>query len=156
MTAFGHGKHTCPAQPFSLAAMSMAVTHLLGAFELTPGWSTYPAPVPAQIGGVARGLIAVPRRLPAPAPDLDSRPCRSPRVVVDGLVMRYGDTTAVDGLSLTVDRGTDHRGARPQRCRQDHHAGDLRGLPRARSRARSGCWAWTRSASAATCSPASA
>ena len=25
VTAFGHGKHTCPAQPFSLAAMSMAV-----------------------------------------------------------------------------------------------------------------------------------
>jgi ABC-2 type transport system ATP-binding protein len=29
-----------------------------------------------------------------------------PAVVVDGLVMRYGDTTAVDGLSLTVERGT--------------------------------------------------
>jgi ABC-2 type transport system ATP-binding protein len=29
-----------------------------------------------------------------------------PAVVVDGLVMRYGDTAAVDGLSLTVDRGT--------------------------------------------------
>ena len=27
-------------------------------------------------------------------------------VVVDGLVMRYGDTTAVDDLSLTVERGT--------------------------------------------------
>jgi ABC-2 type transport system ATP-binding protein len=29
-----------------------------------------------------------------------------PAVVVDGLVMRYGDTVAVDGLSLTVERGT--------------------------------------------------
>jgi len=29
-----------------------------------------------------------------------------PAVVVDGLVMRYGDTLAVDGLSLTVDRGS--------------------------------------------------
>ena len=29
-----------------------------------------------------------------------------PAVVVDGLVMRYGDTLAVDGLSLTVERGS--------------------------------------------------
>jgi len=29
-----------------------------------------------------------------------------PAVVVDGLVMRYGETTAVDGLSLSVDRGS--------------------------------------------------
>jgi ABC-2 type transport system ATP-binding protein len=29
-----------------------------------------------------------------------------PAVVVDGLVMRYGDTLAVDGLSLSVDRGS--------------------------------------------------
>ena len=29
-----------------------------------------------------------------------------PAVVVDGLVMRYGATTAVDDLSLTVERGT--------------------------------------------------
>ena len=54
VTAFGHGKHTCPAQPFSLAAMTAAVTHLFGTYELTPGWTAYPPPVPAQIGGVAR------------------------------------------------------------------------------------------------------
>ncbi|MET3960880.1 cytochrome P450 [Marmoricola sp. OAE513] len=54
VTAFGHGKHSCPAQPFSLAAMSMAVTHLMNTYELEPGWSSYPVPVPAQIGGVAR------------------------------------------------------------------------------------------------------
>lgn len=54
VTAFGHGKHSCPAQPFSIAAMSMALTHLTGAFDIVPGWSTYPVPVPAQIGGVAR------------------------------------------------------------------------------------------------------
>ena len=29
-----------------------------------------------------------------------------PAVLVDGLVMRYGDTTAVDSLTLTVDTGT--------------------------------------------------
>ena len=54
VTAFGHGKHSCPAQPFSLAAMSMAVTHLLAEYEVEAGWSAYPLPVPAQIGGVAR------------------------------------------------------------------------------------------------------
>jgi ABC-2 type transport system ATP-binding protein len=30
----------------------------------------------------------------------------SPAVEIDGLVMRYGDKVAVDGLSMTVDRGT--------------------------------------------------
>ncbi len=54
VTAFGHGKHSCPAQPFSLAAMSMALTHLFSRYRLEGGWSAYPAPVPAQIGGVAR------------------------------------------------------------------------------------------------------
>ncbi len=33
-------------------------------------------------------------------------PTSAPAVEVDGLVMRYGDTLAVDALSLTVDRGT--------------------------------------------------
>jgi cytochrome P450 len=54
VTAFGHGKHSCPAQPFSLAAMTTAVTDLLGAYELRAGWTSYPVPVPAQIGGIAR------------------------------------------------------------------------------------------------------
>lgn len=54
VTAFGHGKHSCPAQPFSLAAMSMAVAHLFATYEIESGWATYPTPVPAQIGGVAR------------------------------------------------------------------------------------------------------
>lgn len=62
VTAFGHGKHSCPAQPFSLAAMSMAVTHLLGAYEVEAGWTAYPRPVPAQIGGVARADGATPLR----------------------------------------------------------------------------------------------
>ena len=54
VTAFGHGRHTCPAQPFSLAAMSMAVTDLFGRFDFSAQWSGRPRPVPAQIGGVAR------------------------------------------------------------------------------------------------------
>lgn len=54
VTAFGHGKHTCPAQPFSLAAMTASATRLLAAYDLEPTWTTHPRPVPAQIGGVAR------------------------------------------------------------------------------------------------------
>ena len=54
VTAFGHGKHTCPAQPFSLAAMTVSATRLLTAYDLTARWSDHPLPVPAQIGGVAR------------------------------------------------------------------------------------------------------
>ncbi len=54
VTAFGHGRHSCPAQPFSLSAMTAAMTHLFGHYQMTPGWTTHPRPVPAQIGGVAR------------------------------------------------------------------------------------------------------
>lgn len=54
VTVFGHGKHSCPARPFSVSAMTMAITRLLGAFAVEPGWTSYPVPVPAQIGGVAR------------------------------------------------------------------------------------------------------
>lgn len=60
VTAFGHGKHSCPAQPFSLAAMSAAMTCLLNTFEMSPGWTGYPRPVPAQIGGVARAADECP------------------------------------------------------------------------------------------------
>ena len=54
VTAFGHGRHSCPAQPFSLAAMTAATTHLLREYRMTPRWTSHPQPVPAQIGGVAR------------------------------------------------------------------------------------------------------
>jgi cytochrome P450 len=60
VTAFGHGKHSCPAQPFSLAAMTQAMTRLLATYEMTPGWPAYPLPVPAQIGGVARAADPCP------------------------------------------------------------------------------------------------
>lgn len=60
VTAFGHGRHTCPAQPFSLAAMTAALTRLVGAYDLVPGWTSYPTPVAAQIGGVARASGPVP------------------------------------------------------------------------------------------------
>jgi len=54
VTTFGHGAHTCPAQPFSLSAMASTAGRLLGAYELEPRWVERPVPVPAQIGGVAR------------------------------------------------------------------------------------------------------
>jgi cytochrome P450 len=60
VTAFGHGRHSCPAQPFSLSAMTTAMTHLIGRYELTPRWTNHPKPVPAQIGGVARAAEACP------------------------------------------------------------------------------------------------
>lgn len=54
VTTFGHGAHTCPAQPFSLSAMSRTARRLLDAYLLEPCWTGRPVPVPAQIGGVAR------------------------------------------------------------------------------------------------------
>jgi cytochrome P450 len=62
VTAFGHGKHSCPAQPFSLAAMTTALTRLLSTYDMTPSWPSYPRPVPAQIGGVARSADPCPVR----------------------------------------------------------------------------------------------
>lgn len=60
VTAFGHGKHSCPAQPFSLSAMTTAMTRLLGRYEMAPRWGRYPRPVPQQIGGVARAAEPCP------------------------------------------------------------------------------------------------
>lgn len=54
VTAFGHGRHSCPAQPFSLAAMTATTIQLLREYRMTPRWTSHPLPVPAQIGGVAR------------------------------------------------------------------------------------------------------
>lgn len=60
VTAFGHGKHSCPAQPFALAAMATAAMYLFGTYELAPEWSAPPVPLPAQIGGVARAAGPTP------------------------------------------------------------------------------------------------
>lgn len=62
VTAFGHGSHTCPAQPFSLSVMTRTVARLTDVYELTPGFSAA-APLPAQIGGVARAAEACPLHL---------------------------------------------------------------------------------------------
>jgi cytochrome P450 len=54
VTSFGHGRHSCPAQSFSLAAMRTTLHRLVTEFELDAGWTSHPEPEPAQIGGVAR------------------------------------------------------------------------------------------------------
>ncbi len=55
VTTFGHGEHTCPAQPFSLAAMCRSAERLVGTYDLepSPGFSAI-TPLAVQIGGVAR------------------------------------------------------------------------------------------------------
>jgi cytochrome P450 len=54
VTVFGHGSHSCPARPFSLAAMTLTSRRLLSQFRWELCSSEHPEPVPAQIGGVAR------------------------------------------------------------------------------------------------------
>jgi cytochrome P450 len=61
VTAFGHGSHTCPAQPFSLSAMSRTVSRLFSTFDLTAGFERA-EPLPVQIGGVARAAAPCPVR----------------------------------------------------------------------------------------------
>jgi cytochrome P450 len=53
VTTFGHGSHTCPAQPFSLAVMTAALTSFVTTFDAS---LTGPVSAPrrAQIGGIAR------------------------------------------------------------------------------------------------------
>ena len=61
VTVFGHGGHSCPARPFSLAAMTLTSKRLLSQFRWELCSPEHPEPVRAQIGGVARA----------------SRPCRA-------------------------------------------------------------------------------
>ena len=60
VTVFGHGRHTCPAQPYSLAAMTATIDRLFGAFDFEAGWVAPPQPVRSQIGGVARSADPCP------------------------------------------------------------------------------------------------
>ena len=60
VTVFGHGRSTCPAQPFSLSTMTAAATRLFTAFDMEPGWVAPPVPVRNQIGGVARAAGGCP------------------------------------------------------------------------------------------------
>ena len=53
VTTFGHGAHTCPAQPFSLAAMCASADRFFAAFDVEAGFDAV-VPLAVQIGGVAR------------------------------------------------------------------------------------------------------
>jgi len=53
VSTFGHGRHACPAQRFSISAIRIAVRRLLERYELAPLFRAA-APRRRQIGGVAR------------------------------------------------------------------------------------------------------
>ncbi|MEZ5168982.1 MAG: hypothetical protein R2695_21750 [Acidimicrobiales bacterium] len=53
VTAFGHGSHTCPAQPFSLRVMADSLAALTSRYDLRLD-DAAPEPLAGQIGGVAR------------------------------------------------------------------------------------------------------
>ena len=53
VTTFGHGKHSCPAQGFSLSAIRHSVVALLDKYEIEPLFDA-PQPLRRQLGGVAR------------------------------------------------------------------------------------------------------
>jgi cytochrome P450 len=59
VATFGHGRHACPAQRFSLSAIARTVRQLVDAYELDAGFATA-WPYPEQIGGVARAAERCP------------------------------------------------------------------------------------------------
>ncbi len=48
-------------------------------------------------------------------------PAMDPAIETQGLVKKYRDVTAVDGLSLRVEQGRDIRLPGTQRCGQNHN-----------------------------------
>src|SRR4029077_19520411 len=59
VTTFGHGRHSCPAQRFSLSAITRTVRRLTDAYTLEAQFVTA-APYPEQLGGVARAAAPCP------------------------------------------------------------------------------------------------
>jgi cytochrome P450 len=59
VSTFGHGRHACPAQRFSISAIRIAVCRIVDAYELEPRF-TGPNPTRRQLGGVARGAAPCP------------------------------------------------------------------------------------------------
>jgi cytochrome P450 len=59
VSTFGHGRHTCPAQRFSISAIRIAVRRLLEAYDLEPRF-THVEARRRQIGGVARAAAPCP------------------------------------------------------------------------------------------------
>ena len=84
----------------------------------------------------------------ATAPDV-------PAVVVDGLVMRYADKVAVDGLSLTVERQSITAVLGPNGAGKTTTLETCEGYRRPQRGHGPGARASTRSATARTCSPGS-
>jgi len=59
VTTFGFGPHRCPAQRFSLSAITRTVGRLAARYDLTAKFDAV-RPVPEQIGGVARAADPCP------------------------------------------------------------------------------------------------
>lgn len=53
VSTFGHGRHSCPAQRFSISAIRIALRRLLERYDLEPRFRSA-RPLRRQIGGVAR------------------------------------------------------------------------------------------------------
>ena len=53
VSTFGHGRHSCPAQRFSISAIRISIRRLLERFDLEPRFGDV-QPRARQIGGVAR------------------------------------------------------------------------------------------------------
>jgi cytochrome P450 len=59
IATFGHGRHACPAQRFSLSAIVRTVRRLVDTYALEARFATA-EPYPNQIGGVARAATPCP------------------------------------------------------------------------------------------------
>jgi cytochrome P450 len=59
VSTFGHGRHACPAQRFSISSIRIAVTRLVGSFDLEPRFARVD-PRRRQLGGVARAAAPCP------------------------------------------------------------------------------------------------
>jgi cytochrome P450 len=53
VSTFGHGRHACPAQRFSISAIRVTLRRLLDRYELVPRFASA-EPVRRQLGAVAR------------------------------------------------------------------------------------------------------
>jgi cytochrome P450 len=59
VTTFGFGSHRCPAQRFSLSAITRTVARLAARYDLTAEFGAV-RPMPEQIGGVGRAADPCP------------------------------------------------------------------------------------------------
>ena len=66
VTVFGHGRHTCPAQPFSLSTMTAAATRLVGGLRHGAGLDGAAGPGPGPDRGRGPRRRALSGALPPP------------------------------------------------------------------------------------------